>query len=114
MTHPSVTRTFRLRITACLLLAISLLAQNGRSEPLHVDFSRLDESHDIPDLPAWGPYSKRYAGISHIPDLKQGLRFDFTVLPGFYRFKTLIPNVRWASYEYPWAANASLTRLTYR
>ena len=26
-------------------------------------------SHDIASLHAWGPYSKRYAGISHIPDM---------------------------------------------
>lgn len=40
------------------------------------------DSHDITSLHAWGPYSKRYAGISHIPDMKAGMRFDFSVMPG--------------------------------
>jgi hypothetical protein len=79
-----------------------------------MDFSRLDQTHDLVSAPAWGPYSKKYAGISHVPDLAGGLRFDFTVLPGFYRFKTLVPNVLFASDYYPWDANPSLTRLTYR
>ena len=38
--------------------------------------------HDIASLHAWGPYSKRYAGISHIPDMRKGIRFDFSVVPG--------------------------------
>ena len=39
-------------------------------------------SHDIASLHTWGPYSKRYAGISHIPDMRKGIRFDFSVMPG--------------------------------
>lgn len=47
----------------------------GASLPSQVD------SHDIASLHAWGPYSKRYAGISHIPDMSKGIRFDFSVMP---------------------------------
>ena len=42
-------------------------------------------SHDIASLHAWGPYSKRYAGISHIPDMRKGIRFDFSVMPGYLK-----------------------------
>ena len=35
-------------------------------------------SHDL-RLPAWGPYTKRYMGISHVPDVAAGLRFDLSV-----------------------------------
>ena len=52
------------------------------------------DSHDITSLHPWGPYSKRYAGISHIPDMKSGMRFDFSVMPGYYRNRQLIPHVR--------------------
>ena len=51
------------------------------------------DSHDISSLLSWGPYSKRYAGISHIPNMQQGIRFDFSVMPGYYRNKQLVPHV---------------------
>ena len=55
------------------------------------------DSHDITSLKTWGPYSKRYAGISHIPDMKAGMRFDFSVMPGYYRTRQLIPHVLFES-----------------
>lgn len=73
-----------------------------------------DDSHDITSLHAWGPYSKRYAGISHIPDIKKGIRFDFSVMPGFYRNRQLIPHVLFESSYYPWDINPEMTRITYR
>ena len=69
--------------------------------------------HD-PRLPAWGPYTKRYTGLSHIPDLRQGLRFDIGILPGFYRRKTLVPNARWESDHHPWEAAPDLSYYAYR
>src|SRR5204863_4589856 len=85
----------------------------GPAKPLDLDFKALENTHDI-NLPAWGPYSKKYAGISHIPDLKAGLRFDVSVLPGYYRSKVLIPNVLFESGYYPWQINAAMNRVTYR
>ena len=72
------------------------------------------DSHDITSLQAWGPYSKRYAGISHIPDMKAGMRFDFSVMPGYYRNRQLIPHVLFESSYYPWDINSSMSRITYR
>lgn len=83
------------------------------TQPLTVDFNKLSNSHDI-SLSAWGPYSKKYAGVSHIYDMKAGMRFDFSVLPGFYRNKILIPNVQFESGYFPWEVNNDLTRYTYR
>lgn len=71
-------------------------------------------SHDITSLHAWGPYSKRYAGISHIPDMQTGIRFDFSVMPGYYRSRQLIPHVLFESSYYPWDINPSMNRITYR
>lgn len=72
------------------------------------------DSHDITSLQAWGPYSKRYAGISHIPDLQAGMRFDFSVMPGYYRNRQLVPHVLFESSYYPWDINPSMNRVTYR
>src|SRR5438270_8229309 len=85
----------------------------GPAKPLDLDFKALENTHDI-NLLAWGPYSKKYGGISHIPDLKAGLRFDVSVLPGYYRSKVLIPNVLFESGYYPWQINAAMNRVTYR
>jgi hypothetical protein len=71
------------------------------------------KSHDL-RLPAWGPYTKRYAGISHIPDLRAGLRFDLSVIPGHYRRQLLIPNVKWESGYHAWESAPDLSYYAYR
>ena len=76
--------------------------------------SCFNDSHDITSLTSWGPYSKRYAGISHIPDIKKGIRFDFSVMPGYYRNRQLVPHVLFESSYYPWNINPSMNRITYR
>jgi hypothetical protein len=69
--------------------------------------------HDL-DLPAWGPYTKRYIGISHIADSARGLRFDLSIFPGFYRRKIDVPNVLWESGYSPWEAAPNLTYFSHR
>lgn len=95
----------------CSLIVMSLFAQEKANWP---DFSELNHSHDILSLSSWGPYSKKYAGISHIPDVSSGMRFDFSVLPGFYRNKLLVPNVRMESAYYPWKFSDDMTDYIYR
>lgn len=95
-----------------LLSAVQFLFAQGKADL--PDFARLSNSHDILSLSYWGPYSKKYAGISHIPDMEKGLRFDFSVLPGLYRNKLLVPNVRMQSDYYPWKFNNDITSYTYR
>lgn len=73
----------------------------------------LENTHDL-RLPLWGPYTKDYAGISHLPDLHSGLRFDLSVFPGYYRGRVAVPNVKWESMHYPWEAAPDLSYFTYR
>jgi len=73
----------------------------------------LDRSHDV-QVGDWGPYSKQYAGISHIPDMPSGLRFDFSVMPGYYRNKVLIPNVLFESGYFPWTVDPKSQQYSYR
>ena len=73
----------------------------------------LSNSHDV-NLGSWGPYSKQYAGISHIPNMQSGMRFDFSVMPGYYRNKVLIPNVLFESGYFPWEADSKSKKYSYR
>ncbi|EIQ00968.1 hypothetical protein OpiT1DRAFT_05529 [Opitutaceae bacterium TAV1] len=59
------------------------------------------KNHDL-SLPDWGPYSKCYAGASHIADRRLGLRFDLSVFPALYRRRIDVPNVTWESGWHPW------------
>jgi hypothetical protein len=80
---------------------------------LSLNSDNLAHSHDV-RLSAWGPYSKRYIGISHIPKMAAGLRFDLSLFPGLYRRNVLIPNVRWDSGYHPWTAAPDLSYFSHR
>lgn len=71
------------------------------------------QSHDL-TLPAWGPYTKQYSGISHIPAAMDGVRFDLAVFPGIYRRRIDVPNVRYESGYHVWAAAPDLSCYTLR
>lgn len=73
----------------------------------------LSGSHDL-RLSNWGPYSKHYAGISHIPDVNAGLRFDLSVFPELFRSKIRVPNAKRASDYHPWEAAPDLSYFSYR
>ena len=101
-------------ICAPLVLISTLIPSTAHSQTLKMPtWAQLNNSHDIA-LSAWGPYSKKYAGISHIPDLGDGFRFDVTLVPGFYRSKSLVPNVLFESGYVPWDVDPQMTRFTYR
>ena len=70
----------------------------------------------LPDLalPAWGPYTKKYLGISHLTDVARGLRFDLSVFPGLYRRRVDVPRVTWESGYHPWEASADLEYFSHR
>lgn len=106
-----------LRLFVCFFLVLSLsytaFAQKTGGDLSETDFKNLEKSHDV-SLSSWGPYSKKYAGISHIPDITSGMRFDFSVMPGYYRNKVLIPNVRFESGYFPWEFQPDLKKFTYR
>ena len=76
-------------------------------------YNSLKYKHDL-NLPEWGPYTKRYIGVSHIPDVKKGIRFDLSVFPGFYRREVKLPHVFYESGFYPWEASPNLEFFSFR
>lgn len=70
-------------------------------------------SHDL-TLPDWGPYSKHYSGISHIPDVSRGIRFDLAVFPGLDNYRSEVPSVYYYSGYHVWDADSDLSRYTLR
>ncbi|MGE4286415.1 MAG: trehalase family glycosidase [Phycisphaerae bacterium] len=77
------------------------------------DFKQMRYSHDL-RLPDWGPYTDKYAGISHIPAMQEGARFDVSVVPGIYRRMNMTPNVRKESGYHPWDSSADMSFYSYR
>jgi hypothetical protein len=104
-------RLFKIAAFSVFLLISQAHAQRYLSNPS--ELQNLRESHDI-QSGDWGPYSKQYAGISHIPDMASGMRFDFFIAPGYYRNKVLLPNVLFESGYYPWFADMQTGRYIYR
>lgn len=78
------------------------------------DYKSINTIHDVTSLKNWGPYSKKYAGISHIPEMQSGMRLDVTIVPGFYRNRIMVPNVLFESGYFPWHINANMSKITYR
>ena len=91
------------------------MQQNNFSQSTYIldSLQKLENTHDL-SLPAWGPYTKRYIGVSHIPDIKSGLRFDLSVFPGFYRRKVEVPNVLYENDYHPWEASPNLEYFSFR
>ncbi|WP_207655750.1 MGH1-like glycoside hydrolase domain-containing protein [Vallitalea okinawensis] len=75
--------------------------------------NRSNNSRDLSN-PNWGPYTKKYMGISHIADKEKGIRFDLSVFPGYYRRRIDVPNVRWETGYHPWEASADLNYYSMR
>lgn len=71
------------------------------------------QTHDL-TLPSWGPYTKKYSGISHIPAANDGVRFDLAVFPGLYRRRVDVPDARFESGYHVWAAAPDLSCYTLR
>lgn len=83
-------------------------------EQLTPGFSEcLRDSHDL-RLPDWGPYTKNYAGISHIPVLQEGARFDVSVMPGLDAETITLPDVRKRAAYHPWEFSSDLSYFSYR
>lgn len=67
-------------------------------------------------LPLWGPYSKKYAGISAISNHKSrsGIRFDLSVAPAVSAFDIRVPNVTLPSNYHPWLSSDDYSFFMYR
>ncbi len=64
----------------------------------------------------WGPFSKKYAGISSIAKHKtrDGIRFDLSVAPAIHAFDIKVPNVTLPSAYHPWLCNDDYSFYSYR
>ncbi|MBQ7115148.1 MAG: hypothetical protein IJN94_01890 [Clostridia bacterium] len=67
-------------------------------------------------FPAWGPYGKKYMGLSRIAEhkFKSGIRFDFTVAPAIFGGDIKVPNVTVPSGCHPWLASGDYSFYSYR
>lgn len=67
-------------------------------------------------FPAWGPYGKKYMGISRIADhsFANGVRFDMTVAPAIFGGDIKVPNATLPSGCHPWRCSPDYSIFTYR
>ena len=91
------------------------LLSSATAGPKRADGSGASESsHDL-KLPRWGPYSNAYLGMSHIPDLASGMRFDITVFAGPHTTSTPdVPNASLNAGFVAWEAAPDLSYHSYR
>jgi len=64
----------------------------------------------------WGPYSKKYSGISRITDheSEKGVRFDCVVSPAIENADSRVPNVTVPVGVHPWEAKSDYSFYSYR
>ncbi len=67
-------------------------------------------------FPAWGPYGKKYMGISRIADhsFAKGVRFDVTVAPAIFGGDIKVPNTTLPCGCHPWRCSSDYSIFTYR
>ena len=67
-------------------------------------------------FPAWGPYGKKYMGLSRIleHDFAKGVRFDFTTVPAIFGGDIKVPNTTVPSACHPWRCSKDYSVFTYR
>ena len=67
-------------------------------------------------FPAWGPYGKKYMGLSRIADhdFAKGVRFDFTVAPAIFGGDIKVPNTTLPAGCHPWRCSPDYSIFTYR
>lgn len=67
-------------------------------------------------MPLWGPYSKKYMGISRVADtdMPSGARFDFSVHPTVWNSSVPVPNVTFPSNYHLWNCKGDYSFYSYR
>lgn len=67
-------------------------------------------------LQYWGPFGKKYMGISRIENHKKhpGVRFDLTVAPAIHAFDIRVPNVTLPCGCHPWLSDENYSFYSYR
>ena len=66
-------------------------------------------------MPVWGPYSKKYMGISKIINelADKGARYDFSIHPTLWNSSTPVPNVTVPSNYHLWNCKNDYTFYSY-
>jgi Glycosyl hydrolase family 63 C-terminal domain len=106
--------------TATLALRNSALAQQSQPIPgqesnaLNFHEAQLAGTHDLVSLPQWGPYSKKFHGISHIPDVQRGISFDLSIFPSLAQAPAQLPSVTDPSSVHPWDVASDLSFYSFR
>jgi hypothetical protein len=83
-----------------------------QAKPLLSDFDLIVADADLP-LPNWGPYSKQFAGVSHIP-AEDGRRVDFSLFAGLSGRRIRVPDLIMADGCQPWDAAPDYSVYRYR
>lgn len=67
-------------------------------------------------FPKWGPYSKKYAGVSRVVNHREidGARFDISVAPAVSGFDIRVPNVTLPSAYHPWESDSDYGYYSFR
>ena len=67
-------------------------------------------------FPKWGPYSKKYAGVSRVVNHREidGARFDVSVAPAVSGFDIRVPNVTLPSAYHPWESDSDYGYYSFR
>ncbi len=67
-------------------------------------------------FPLWGPYGKKYMGISRVvdEDMLEGIRFDFTTAPAIFGSGMRVPNTTVPCGCRAWQCNEDYTFYSYR
>ena len=72
--------------------------------------------NQVSRFPSWGPYSKKYMGVSHIPhtERRAGVRFDLSTVPALSHLDIHLPNVTLPTGWRAWSAAPDLSVYSYR
>lgn len=67
-------------------------------------------------FPLWGPYGKKYLGISRVADesMTEGVRFDFTVSPTIFASGARVPNSTFMCGVRAWQCSSDYSYYSYR
>jgi hypothetical protein len=94
-------------------MADVLFTPSIKPSPASLNFGEMAGTHDLA-LPDWGPYSKRYFGISHITDVNRGISFDFSIFPWIDKEQSKLPSVLSPGGVHPWIASTDISFYTLR
>lgn len=98
-----------------IFVGVFLLCTSCKKEHLEDNTISRDayNTHDI-SLSNWGPYTKKYIGVSHVPDPALGIRYDLSVFPTFFNEEAQAPDAFKRSNFHSWEASSDLSFFSFR